>query len=198
MNGAARLWRRRSTSSSAAWGRIARSFNCWICVATPGIRSHSSSAASQLWCGSTCRHSSTTGFREKPTDCLDSIRLVTAAVVEAGEAFLVGCSELGINPHERDVAVSNVGTGPRSEPEVLNGGASLDFHGLLFPHFIEVPAVQRAHDAHVAFPGGLVLRAPSRETVDAQIDQFFLFRAPGGRGRGGGGGGADGGPATVH
>src|ERR1035437_3237070 len=91
MNCAARLWRRKSASSSAAWGRTARLFNCWLCVASIGIRSHSSSAASQLWCGSTCGHPSTTGFREKPTaaDCPDSISLVTATVVEAGEGFLL-------------------------------------------------------------------------------------------------------------
>jgi hypothetical protein len=61
----------------------------WLCVASIGLRSHSSSAASQLWCGSTCGHPSTTGFREKPTaaDCPDSLSLVTATVVEAGEAF---------------------------------------------------------------------------------------------------------------
>src|SRR5439155_23597528 len=85
----ARLWRRKSASSSAAWGRTARSFNCWLCVASMGIRSHSSSAASRLWCGSTCGLPSTTGFREKPTDCPDSLSLVTATVVEAGEGFLL-------------------------------------------------------------------------------------------------------------
>src|SRR5260370_5423706 len=89
MNCAARLWRKKSASSSAAWGRAERLCNCWLCVASIGIHSHSSAAASQLWCGSTCGHPSTTGFREKPTDCPDSIRLATATVVEAGEGFLL-------------------------------------------------------------------------------------------------------------
>jgi hypothetical protein len=37
----------------APWGRTVRSFNCSLCAASIGIRSYSSSGASQLWCGST-------------------------------------------------------------------------------------------------------------------------------------------------
>src|SRR6266566_4280270 len=99
MNCAARLWRKKSASSSATWGRTERLFNCWLCVASIGIHSHSLSAASQLWCGSTCGHPSTTAFREKPTDCPDSISFVTATVVEAGEGFLLDGREFGTNPN---------------------------------------------------------------------------------------------------